>query len=300
MSDGEEPFAPRAMSCLGSSVRLLECGPGANSCSPQDLCDLWRTITSQQASPPSNTLHQQQTPNPRPDSAALGRGDSWTWKPLRAPPPRTRPEDTCSDVRNRQALHGRSAGAIPAPGQPPSPARLDPSLATTPVRPSAFPAAAPGGEARPGRLGPPASYRSGIRLPRCAVSAAARRPGGAGGRRGRWRRRGSGGGGGGRGGGGAEAGRGTGVGRHTGGRPLSHFPRDREIASRQPIKCLHVVGRGAAAARKRGTQLPFLRRTPSRRSLYGLARVKRYWLALGKMVAGGVASRVILRRDGDI
>lgn len=82
---------------------LLERGPGANSSRRRPVRLVKNYHLPAGVAAPQNTLHQQ-TLSPRPDSAALGRGDSWTWKLLRAPPPpRTRPEDTCSDVRNRQA-----------------------------------------------------------------------------------------------------------------------------------------------------------------------------------------------------
>lgn len=246
-----------------------------------DLWSLWRTITSQQASPPSNTLHQQQTPNP-PDSAALGRGDSWTWKSPEGAVSRTRPEDTCSDVRTgrpparsvgRRNLAARSAS---------SPAASVPPLATTPVRPSASRPPPPAG-ARPGRLG---RGHLTVRIPPAALR----------GLRGRSKGRagpGEGGGGGGAGvweaeaGAAAEAEAGGGgeqEGRH---RRPPHLATSREIA-RSWSAANQVPSRGGGVrrpARKRGTQLPFLRRTPCSAFNSGLARVKRHRLALGKMAA---------------
>lgn len=137
-------------------------------------------------------------------------------------------------------LHGRSAGATSQPGQPPHrPASIPPWL-----QPQSGPP--PLGRRTPaGKLGPAAWALRGhltVRIPPAALRGLRGRStgrAGPGGGRGRWRRRGLGGGGGGRGGGGGGGGGGEREGRHTGGRPLSHFPRDREIASRQPIKCLH-------------------------------------------------------------
>lgn len=231
--------SPHEQSPVSAAQCLLECGPGANSSRRRPVRFVENYHLPAGVAAPQNTLHQQQTQSPRPDSAALGRGDSWTWKLLREPPPpRTRPEDTCSDVRNRQA-----PCTVGRPAQPRSPVSLltGPPRSLLATTPESGPPP-PGRRTPAGTLGPAAWARRGhltVRIPPAALRGLhGRSKGRAGpGGRGRWRRRGLGGGGGSRGGGGG--GGGEREGRHTGGRPLSHFPRDREIASRQPIKCLH-------------------------------------------------------------
>lgn len=133
--------------------------------------------------------------------------------PRAPPPPEDEPRpDTCWDRRPPNT----SRGPDPIPAPPRS-----------------------RGDARPDRLGPP---RPSYRADPASRAAQSPQPLGGPGRAARGRRRRAGGGGGGgrdRGGGGEREG------RRTGGRPLSLFPRDREIGSRQPIKaCCDGAGRG--------------------------------------------------------
>lgn len=221
--------------------------------------------------------------------------------------PRERgPIRSCSDLRpgrpwrgtpRPNPLSGPSPLSRPAPvlpGPDPGPAPPLPGPSAPRPRPAALPRER---WARP--PGPAAAILPfGSRLPRFGGGGSSRPRGGPGwAGRGR-RRRGGGGGGGGRGGGGG----GEREGRRTGGRPLSHFPRDRQLESRQPIKCSR---RGGGAKRPTGSaepQLPPLRRTPlAAPSLYGLAReskgVGRFWV---RWLPRRCRCGATLRRDGDI